>query len=268
MRPELRASVWTVATEGFPTPSGAASDDAIRVRGTSGRMDYSRVFDVGSMRIGGGLSRAWLRWPRLQGVSERTSTRSLAFADLSAGARRTGDASAISAMLRAHMSAGRGDGGPSFGRGIISVGVRTSSMVAPPIDLTATYGRVSARASSFERFLIGGLPSTLVDPSLVAQRIAMPALPAATATGDRVLAWRAASALGPLAPFYWTGSARDGGGRFDRWHRVIGLELILDQSVLPVLGTPSARFTAGVARSVDAPFARQTRAYATVVLGP
>ena len=90
---------------------------------------------------------------------------------------------AISANLRAHVSAGQADGGPSFGRGIISIGVRTSSMVAPPIDLAATYGRVSARASSFEQFVIGGLPSTLVDPSVVAQRIAMPALPAATAAG-------------------------------------------------------------------------------------
>src|SRR5439155_19300239 len=149
MRPELRASVWIVATDASPASSGAASDGVIDLRGASGRVDYAHAFDFGSMRIGGGLSRAWLEWPRLPAVG--ASARSLAFADLSAGARRTGDGSVVSAVLRGEMNAGHTDGGPSFGRGILSLGVRAAGTLAPPIDLRATYGRVSARASSFER---------------------------------------------------------------------------------------------------------------------
>jgi hypothetical protein len=241
-------------------------DGGVELRGGRARIDFARAFDRADVRVGGGVAHTWLE-PQIP-ASAGISTRSIAFGELTGTARQTGDGSGLTESLWMHVSGGRDNEGRDFGRGVVSLGMRAAMTQALPLDMSVTYGRVSADASTFERFVIGGLPSMLVDPSVLAQRMPMAALPSRVGIGDHVLAFRAATSLFGVAPFYWGASVRDGPGRFERWHRAAGVELTIDQTPLPVLGTPGARLTAGIARSLDAPLARATRAYLTLVLRP
>jgi hypothetical protein len=138
----------------------------------------------------------------------------------------------------------------------------------PLLEAAASYGRVSTSAPSFEQFVVGGLPSNLIDASLLTQRVSVPALPSGVAGGDRVVTYRAATSLAGLAPYFVAASAAVAVNRFAEWHRVLGLELTVDQSSVPVLGLPGARLVAGVGYSLDEPLRRQTRGYLSATLRP
>lgn len=264
LRPELRASVF-VATQGVALAAIPVAAREVEMRGARLRADYTHAFDLADVRVGGGVSHM-----RIDDAFSNVApgARSVAFGELSGTARQTRDGASASETLTLHGSLGRTDAGGRFERTMASLVLRSGGDRMLPAELSAVYGRVSPSASAFERFLIGGLPSTLVDGSLLTQRLAMPALPLGVAIGERAVSVRAATTLGLLTPYYWAASARDGAGRFDRWHRVAGLELAIDERALFVLGTPGARATAGIARSLDAPFARRTRGYVTIVLRP
>jgi hypothetical protein len=169
--------------------------------------------------------------------------------------------------LTAHGTIGRTDN-ETFDREIVSATIHVGLRPVIPLDVSAIFGRVSANAPFFEQFRVGGLTSTLTSPALLSQRITMPALPATVATGEQILSYRAATTLAGLTPYFWSASTRSGDVRFQTWHRVLGLDFDLYQSPVAVLGTPGARLLVGVARSLDAPFADQTRAYLVISLQP
>jgi hypothetical protein len=137
-----------------------------------------------------------------------------------------------------------------------------------PLDAGANYGRVTTTAPAFEQFIVGGLPSNLVDASLLTQRIGVPALPTGVAGGDRVFVYRAATSISGLTPYFFAASAQVGMDRFESWHRVAGLERTVDQTAVSVLGLPGARLVAGVGYSLDEPARHQTRGYFTLTLRP
>lgn len=236
-----------------------------RVAGGRLRVDYAHAFDRADLRLAGGASLARLATED----SDRTnsSARNLAFAELSGVARQSGDGFSDFESLLAHFTAGATED-LAYQRLLTSVGLHGSARGLPTLDASASYGVVSSRAPIFEQFVIGGMPSGLIDPSLFTQRVTMGALPTGIGSGDHILTYRVATSFMGLTPYFWAASTVYGSNQFDTWHRVAGVELTIDQSSLPVLGLPGARLLAGVGHSFDEPFAHRTRGYATITLRP
>ena len=265
-KPAVRASAF-FARRSAATPLLPVGLEApiVTLIGGHIRADWARAFDMADLRFTGGFSPSWLE-RRAVGV-DSTIPRPLGFGEIALALRQTRDRVSASESMSINGTAGN-DGTSYFQRGVASLGVRLSAYDLPALDLSATYGRVSAGAAAFERFSLGGLPSTLVDPLLLTQRLPMPALPFGVTIGDRALVYRAATRLAGLSPYYWGGSGRNGAGRFEQWNRVIGIEYVFDQGPQAVLGTPGGRVTAGIGHSLDDPFGDRTRAYVTVALRP
>ena len=193
--------------------------------------------------------------------------RYLGYGELRAQFRQLGEVVDLAESLSAHGTIGR-VADSSFDRELVSATLRLVVRPFLPLDVSGTYGRVSEDAPSFEQFSVGGLPSTLTPAALLSQRVTMPALPATIVTGKQILTYRVATSFAGLTPFWWSATTRRGDARFESWHRVAGVDFDLYQSALSVLGTPGARLLVGVARSLDAPFAHQTRAYGVITLRP
>ena len=265
-KPAVRASAF-FARRSAGTPLLPVDVEAPIVTLTGGhfRADWGRAFDMADFRVSGGFSPAWLEH-RAFGV-DSTTPRPLGFAEIALSGRQTGDRVNAAETISMNAAAGT-DGSSQFQRAVANLGLRVGATGLPGLDLGVTYGRVSASAAGFERFSLGGLPSTLVDPLLLTQRLAMPALPFGVTISEQALVYRAATRLAGLSPYYWGGSGRNGAGRFEQWHRVIGIEYVFDQGPQAVLGTPGGRITAGIGHSLDEPFADRTRGYVTVVLRP
>jgi hypothetical protein len=239
----------------------------VELRGGTARLDYDHSFDMAQLRaaVGGSLARMAL----LDRPTPAHGQRQLAFTELGGAARQTGDGPSVTESLWLHGSAGR-SGAPTsaFVRVVVTAGLRTAGRGVLPLDLSASYGSVSDDADPYEYFLIGGSPSALIDRSLLSQRVTMPAVPIGVAVGRRAAWYRAALPFGVITPFYWGGSATLFGERLTEWHRVAGVELTFDMPPVPVAGTPGGHLVAGVARSLDAPFAGRTEGYLSVVLRP
>jgi len=272
-RPSLRVSLFSALARltSVETVAGGVASSALLDAGTTGlsggelRADASRAFDTGDsrVRIAAMFSPSWAQ---AEEGGAGGSSRTIGVLEAGAAARQTGDRSSLVESVAASITAGSLRS--TFARSVASVALRGVTPFLPPVEAGTTYGIVSGGTDPFEQFTVGGAVTSLVDPSLLTQRIAMPALPAGVATGDRLLAYRVAADFGGLLPFYWGASARFGNGRFAQWHRVAGIEFTFDQSAIGVLGTPGARISAGIARSLDEPFARETRGYVSIVLRP
>jgi WD40 repeat protein len=266
-RPLVRGSLFDATTSGpivDPVFGSVLGNVTSELRGGRARVDYSHAFDVADVRAAFGFSASRLA-SRFGSIS--TTSRDLAFAELSAAVRQSSDAGSANESVFAHLAGGR-TSGLGYERLLTSVVTHLGLRGLPALDVSGSYGRVSSVAPPFERFVVGGLSTSLVDGSLLTQRISMGVLPTGAVGGDRIVTYRAATSLMGVAPFYWGASGSVGADRFDRWHRVIGVDLTVDQSAVPVLGLPGARLTAGIGRSLDAPFARHTGGYLSVTLRP
>ena len=263
-RPAVRLSAFGAKTS-FPFLVGNSLRPSDQLVGGRARADYGYGFDRGDTRIGVGGSFARLD-EQVDNASANVK-RAVGFTDLAGGLRRGGDVASLSLSWNVNVSTGV-TSDTSFGRLLGSVTARGTARGIGVVEATASYGQVAANAPSFEQFLVGGPPLTLLDPSLLTQRVPMGVLPAGVAMGNRLAMYRVATSLLGLSPFYWGASTRNGVGRFATWHRVAGAELTIDQSAVPVLGLPGARLVSGIGYSFDPPFRRETRGYLTVVLRP
>jgi Tol biopolymer transport system component len=266
-RPVARIAGFIATTTGplfDPFVASLSASSLDRLSGGRARLDYTHSLDRTDIRLsaGGSLARLSIRDALAIDVS-----RNLVFGELAANARQSGVAASASEGIAAHVTGGETDG-DQYARFLASATAHLGVRGFPPLDAGASYGRVSTKAPAFEQFVVGGLPSNLIDASVLAQRLSIPALPTGVAGGDRVLAYRAATSLAGLSPYFFAASASVATNRFEDWHRVIGLELTVDQSAVPVLGLPGARLAAGVGYSLDAPVRHQTRGYLTATLRP
>jgi hypothetical protein len=191
-------------------------------------------------------------------------SRSLAFAEYYLSLRQTPREWRLAQRGQLHASVGRtGDLGWNrwLGSGRIEVQGRRVGLA-----LAGTIGGTNAPPGSLEGFAVGGVDPLLLDPGVVSQRVAMPALPAGTLRGDAVRTARA-ELLGalPLRPFFWMGSVD---GDELGWYRVAGLELEGDAEGLPHLRLPSVRFRLGLARTLSEPDKGDWRGWAVVGYRP
>lgn len=257
--------------ENFPPSPDSAALAALdsQLGGGVLRLDYQNDFDRGSVRVGAGGSLESLR--RITPLQDSTGARQLGFVELGLTARQNIEGTLIGEWLGANFSAGTtalGDLRPGFGRTLVSAKLAVGTADLLPVAVMGTYGHLSNGAAPFEQFSLGGLPSTLIDSSVITQRITLPALPAGVSTGNRALALRGEVPLGLLVPYYWTASARVGDGRFSRWNRVLGVDIAFEAPPISVIGLPGGRLSAGVAYSYDEPFAHKTQLYGTIALRP
>jgi hypothetical protein len=267
-RPAARVAAYDAITSApavVASPANVVLDRTDRLTGSRARLDHSRSFDRADMRVGAGGTASWL--DATDDAGKSGVSRNLAFGEIAGSARQTGDGSAATEGVLAHVTAGE-TGGATYWRILTSLSFHAASNGALPIDGSATYAAVSTNAPSFEQLVVGGPPSNLVDGSLLTQRISMAALPTGTATGDRALTYRIATSLWGLNPYYWGVRTRFPGQAVPTRQRVAGVELSIDQTALPVLGLPGARLLAGLAYSLHEPWAHRTWGYLSVTLRP
>ena len=266
-RPVVRVAGFTAATTTppfDPVSASLGSSTRDRLTGARARVDYTHSLDRADIRIGLGGSLGTLATRQSLPIDE---SRDLYFGELAATVRQSGAAASASEAVAANASRGE-TGAAEFVRSFASLAGHLAVRGFPALDAGTSYGRVSTSAPSFEQFIVGGLPSNLIDASLLTQRISVPALPSGVAGGDRVLTGRAATSLAGLSTYFFAASTSFATNRFGEWHRVVGLELTLDQSPVSVLGLPGARLVAGIGYSLDAPVRHQTRGYLSATLRP
>lgn len=267
-RPLVRLSGFDAITSNavlLPALTASVLGESDRLIGGRARADYTHSLDRSDVRLAvGGMIGALD--VRSAGTKPRAS-RNLGFVELASGVRQSSDEATASEGVLAHLTAGQ-TGGANYQRLLTTLALHLGVRGFPTLDASGSYGRLFSHAPAFEQFVIGGLPTSLLDGSLVTQRLTMGALPTGVASGDRVVQYRFATALVGLCPYFWAASIANGVGRFEHWNRVAGAELTIDQASLPVLGLPGARFIAGIGYSIDEPFAHRTRGYVAATLRP
>jgi Tol biopolymer transport system component len=241
-----------------------ASGSALDARITGGDLRIELVQDYWStrhqFRVGGAAAQIDRRSSVQNFGGDRT--RALGYAEVRGRYRQRVGELRVAQSLSAHADAG-GIGADRFARGVISGGASVGGPLPfGGVHAGLTYGRLTGSSDPFERFVLGGPQSPLVDDAVLPQRIAMPALPTGVATGERVFAFRVALPTGPLWPYYYGASAANAGESFERWHRVVGAELRLGTEPLPLVAVPEAQLVIGYGRSLDEPYKRGNRFYA------
>lgn len=268
-RPSLRLRLFDASERLSESRShvATASDMDIRLSGAELSFDGTEFREGSAFRYRAGTSVSRLRLTAASLVATSVTTRPLVFGDGSAAWSQRGTTSSITESVSGNMTLGRSFD-TRFYRATATTGFSASGGGLFPFTASASYGRTSADAPTFEQFAIGGGASPLVDRATLTQRVAMPALPAAISVGSSVFAYRVGVGAQPLSWYFWAGSTAAAGHRFDAWHRVAGLEWSQSIPSLPAAGTPAARGMIGIGESLDAPFRRQARAYVTLILNP
>ena len=192
-----------------------------------------------------------------------SAARTLAFAEAQAASTRSRGGQSLQLAAAVNGSAGR-TGGETWTRGVgtAAATVRTFGLNAHG---QVTYGRVSAGAPRWERFVAGGARQQLFDDGVLSQRIPLPAARFGVVRGSELLSYRLSTDLARLTP-YLAGVSADAG--FDAWYRVAGVETSLDTPPLNVLRIPSVRLVAGAGYPLDAPDRHKLRVYATMTYRP
>ncbi|GAC1515273.1 MAG: hypothetical protein NVS1B4_05160 [Gemmatimonadaceae bacterium] len=220
-----------------------------------------------------GDDRGWLRGGLATGAlldlpSGREGERVLAAASGARSIHQGGFGWLVAERLALDVSAGH-TLSTTWRRGLVTASLAASTAAAR-IATDYTYGELSTAAPAFEQFSLGGSPSTLVDPLLLSQRSAQPALPAGIASGRRIAVVRIGATMpqlggGAIAPYFWSGSV---GERLGPWHRVLGADTEAALPPLPFLRVPRVRALAGVGYSLDDPVRSTVRGYVVVSYRP
>jgi hypothetical protein len=114
-------------------------------------------------------------------------------------------------------------------------GALTTGWINPwvPLRLRAELGHLGGAPTAFDRFHLGGVPTSLVPTTLDANRIVQPALPAYTATGNRLRSLRSDLGLGFVTAYLEHATVWDSALPRPAAQRVAGLELDSRNLALP-----------------------------------
>jgi hypothetical protein len=104
-----------------------------------------------------------------------------------------------------------------------------------------------------------------MDSSILAQRVSMPVLPIAVATGTEIKTLRV-SLPGPIwRPYYWIGSANDESGNR---RQVIGIEAGWRTDGVWIVRVPGASLLGGIGYSLTGPVRHHVQGYMSVAYRP
>ncbi|HEX9081609.1 MAG TPA: hypothetical protein VF768_04975 [Holophagaceae bacterium] len=141
-----------------------------------------------------------------------------------------------------------------------------------PVTLHWEQGRVSGDPTALDQFHLGGVGTSLLPESLDLNRAAQAALPAYSATGDRMRRLRADLGLGPFVAYLEHTAVWESALPRPTATRVAGLELDSRQLNLPmdlvrrVLG--NLQFAVGVHRPLDGVMKSKTVVTLSMILRP
>jgi hypothetical protein len=127
------------------------------------------------------------------------------------------------------------------------------------LGLTVERRQVSGEPSPFDRIQVGGIPGSVMPPSVSAVRVHVAALPAGALAGNRFERQRIDARLGALPVFYERHRVWDAGGSPGEWLRVIGSEAEIASGPIPLVRLPAPTVRLGLARVLDPPFEGDTR---------
>ncbi|MDQ2765744.1 MAG: hypothetical protein M3Y30_01190 [Gemmatimonadota bacterium] len=147
---------------------------------------------------------------------------------------------------------------------VMLTGAMTMTGRGRVLALEGLYGRIS-RDITYERFALGGLAPPLVDSTLLAQRVSMPVLPIASATGRAVATLRVSAPGAIWRPYYWIGSASDALGS---WNQVLGIEASWHTDGVWMVRVPGVNLLGGIGYSLAGVDRHHTQAYLSVVYRP
>ena len=133
------------------------------------------------------------------------------------------------------------------------------------LALDGLYGAISNSAPQFERFALGGLAPPLMDTSLLAQRVSMPVLPIAVATGSAIATLRVSLPGSIWRPYYWIGSAND---EIGGWSQVVGIEGAWHTDGIWIVRVPGVNLLGGIGYSLSGRARHRTQAYLSVGYRP
>lgn len=258
-RPALHGNVFWMRQRSSAVIGEAVALDANYTGGllaTSYDLDLGAI--AGSARVGASLG-------ALDQLAADRVSRTLAFGEVAVRGRRLRDGQTTSSVVGVQGTLGR-TGDASWRRLVASTSLLFATRRGG-VRASATYGELSGNIVPFELLAAGGTRPPLADPALLAQRLAMPALPVATIAGPRIVTGRVSLVGGSaLEPYFWVANASRG---FEGdWYRVVGLERTFDAPTSALLRVPGVRATAGVAYTLDAPERHEVRAYAGVSYHP
>lgn len=228
---------------------------------TGAAISTATARDYGNARLQVRVGGSYGELDRTDGFAD--ASRGLVFGEARGAARvRRGDYR-LDLLGYAHASRGS-NGGLGFTRGL---GTLTADLSTPlgSARVDATIAGSDAGGGSYERFVIGGWPSPLVDAPVLSQRIPMPALPTGFAIGTHATVLRASTALGPVRPFYWLATTRE---NLTEWKRVAGVDADYSFAALPAFAVPAIGIKAGAAYSWDFPYEHRVGVYVGVTYRP
>jgi hypothetical protein len=255
----LRAPVFISAFSLRQDSLAGAPSARVDMTGAAMFVDYSRRYETSATRLTVGGTVA-----RFQPTPGRTATRALGSASLSLAALSLQDGARNSAALALTGNDGVSDSS-SVQRLMMSVGLEHTGAVILPIVLNGSAGRVWT-STPFELFSIGGLPATILQPGVLAQRIANPRLPSGMSVGRQVMTYRAGIPFAGVQLYDWGARTADGDGN-DSWTRVTGAGWVGSLPAVPTIGTPAGRATIGAAIVPTAPSPHPIRAYFAIQFG-
>jgi hypothetical protein len=154
-------------------------------------------------------------------------------------------------------------GGAKWTR-IIATGALAVKGFGRELALDGMYGRLS-HDISYENFALGGLAPPLVDTALLAQRVSMPVLPIAAATGRSVATMRASIPGSLWRPYYWIGSAGDD---LRTWTQVLGIEGSWHTDGIWMVRVPGVNLLGGIGYSLAGTARHHTQAYISIGYRP
>lgn len=239
-----------------PPAIGSRLDLEVYGVSTGIELEHDRLSRRATLRLGSSLARL--------DVGDGEATRGLVHVDGELAGLRTPGRWRLEGAVELVGAAGRtldedwrrarADGRVAVGRG------------GRTLRLAATWGWTDEDAPLFERFAVGGVAPPLVEGFVLAQRVALPTLPAATLVGRRALVLEGAIGTGSgLAPFF---RAARGGAGFDRWVRVAGLEASIDAPAVPYFRIPAVRARFGIGRVLDGPNEDEQRVWLSARFHP
>lgn len=123
----------------------------------------------------------------------------------------------------------------------------------------ADFGRLS------EQFLVGGTTSPWFDPTWMAQRIPLPAVPGGFVSGRQYAMFRVSTGWQGLEPYFtWVAA----GDSLSDFKRLAGIEQSLAFSSMGWVRLPAVRLRFGAAYSFDEPLGYHIRGYAAMTYSP
>jgi len=141
-----------------------------------------------------------------------------------------------------------------------------------PLTVRLEAGRLGGDPTALDRFHLGGVGTSLLPTSLDANRVAQAALPAYTATGDRLRRLRVDLGLGPFRAYVEHAALWQASDPRPAAQRVAGLELDsralgLPMDVLRRLAG-NLSFTLGIHRPLDGAMKDRTVGTLSVIVRP